>query len=221
MRTGSGCPAMASFKVVSQMWVSLLPWAVTMNWMGSDRFITSCSAYRDPSGWTLNLGSLLSKVILSFIWQASNFTKQEKETDGCWINRNDVYLGLFHWSIKWQMAFWFRAMWKLGLHFLYLKPSRTNLSVWLDWRNLKMKNELSDELIWWQKSLSINCVCVRERERGTETIKVIERPVWSLGTILVFITFISMQIHYSRKHFNYKPPSSLYLSHTHNKNGLI
>lgn len=72
---GWGCPAKASLTVVSQMWGSWNPRAVTMNWTGSDRLATSCSAYTVPSDLTLKLGSLLTKPTSLLRWQSSNFTK--------------------------------------------------------------------------------------------------------------------------------------------------
>lgn len=71
---GWGCPAKASLTVVSQMWGSRSPRAVTMNWTGSDRLATSCSVYTVPSGLTLKLGSLLTNPTSLLRWQSSNFT---------------------------------------------------------------------------------------------------------------------------------------------------
>lgn len=73
---GWGCPAKASLTVVSQMWGSWSPRAVTMNWTGSDRLATSCSVYTVPSGLTLKLGSLLTKPTSLLRWQSSNFTRE-------------------------------------------------------------------------------------------------------------------------------------------------
>lgn len=81
MRGGRGCLLMTSWTIVFQIRVRLLPRAVTTKRTGSDRFVTSCSAYREPSGRMLNLGSLLLKLIQSFRWQASNVTKQNKQTE--------------------------------------------------------------------------------------------------------------------------------------------
>lgn len=75
---GWRCPARASFTVVSQMWGSCSPRAVTMNCTGSDRLATSCSAYTVPSGLTLKLGSLLTKPTSRLRWQSSNFTAETK-----------------------------------------------------------------------------------------------------------------------------------------------
>lgn len=76
---GCGCPARASLTVVSQMCGSWSPRAVTMNWTGSDRLPTSCSAYTVPSGRTLKLGSLLTKPTSLLRWQSSNFTAEERQ----------------------------------------------------------------------------------------------------------------------------------------------
>lgn len=74
-----GCLMMTRLTIVFQIRKCLFPWAVRTSRTGSDRSVTSCSAYSVPSGRTLNLGSLLSKVICSSRWQDSNFTKQKKQ----------------------------------------------------------------------------------------------------------------------------------------------
>lgn len=96
---GCGCPAKASFTVVSHTRGSWSPWAVTMNWMGSDRLATSCSAYTVPSGLTLKLGSLLTKPTSLLRWQSSNFTVDMTEGRGdTELERNT--LGFIPWSVR-------------------------------------------------------------------------------------------------------------------------
>lgn len=75
--SGRGCPARASFTVVSQTRGSCSPLAVTMNWTGSDRLDTSCSAYTVPLGLTPKLGSLVTNPTSLARWQSSNFTGLE------------------------------------------------------------------------------------------------------------------------------------------------
>lgn len=76
--SGWGCPARASFTVVSQTRGSCSSMAVTMNWTGSDRLDTSCSVYTVPLGLTPKLGSLVTNPTSLPRWQSSNFTGGRK-----------------------------------------------------------------------------------------------------------------------------------------------